>query len=65
LRLGLHGDDTDRSRYLELEVGVAGDGHEHDITRLPQDNVVRPGEVDYQKHERLDAVVARVSEGDR
>jgi hypothetical protein len=65
VRLGLHGDDPDGPGYLEFEVGVTGDDHELDITRLPHDNLVRPGEVDYFKHERLGAVVARVFEGDR
>jgi hypothetical protein len=32
LSLGLHGDDPSRPGYLELEIGVAGDGHEPDIT---------------------------------
>jgi hypothetical protein len=51
--------------YHEFEEGIAGDGHELDITQLPQDDVVRLGEVDYLKCERLGAVVSRVSEGDQ
>jgi hypothetical protein len=35
LRLGLHGDDPGRSNYLDLEVGVARDGLELNITRPP------------------------------
>jgi hypothetical protein len=30
LSLGLYGDDPGGPEYLELEVGVAGDGHEQD-----------------------------------
>jgi hypothetical protein len=44
---------------------MAGDGHELDVTRPPQDDVVRLGEVDYLECEHLGAVVARVSEGGR
>jgi hypothetical protein len=51
--------------YHEFDEGIAGDGHELDITQLPQDDVVRLGEVDYLKCERLGAVVSRVSEGDQ
>jgi hypothetical protein len=65
LYLGFLGDDPDGSRYLEFEVSIAGDGHEHDITWLPQDDVVRPREVEYLKCERLGAVVAHVFEGDQ
>jgi hypothetical protein len=65
LRLGLHGDDPGGFRYLEFEVSVVGDGHELDITRPPQYDVVRPGEVDYLECEHLGAIVARISEGDR
>jgi hypothetical protein len=64
LRLGLHNDGSSWSRYLKFEVGIAGDGHELDITWLPQDDVVRLREVNYLKHERLSVVVAHVSEGD-
>jgi hypothetical protein len=39
MSFGLHGDDRGRPGYLELEVGVAGYGHELDITWLPQDDV--------------------------
>jgi hypothetical protein len=45
-------------------VGVARDGHELDITRPPYDDVVRIGEVNHLKCERLSAVVARISIGD-
>jgi hypothetical protein len=44
---------------------MAGDGHELDVTWLPQDDVVRLGEVDYLECKHLGAVVARVSEGGR
>jgi hypothetical protein len=40
LGLGLHVDDVVWSRYLELEVGVAGDGHELGVTWPPHDDVV-------------------------
>jgi hypothetical protein len=63
--LGLHSVDPGGPRYLELEVGLARDGHELDIIWLTQDDVVRPGEFDYLKREHFCAVVARVSEGDR
>jgi hypothetical protein len=49
MRLSLHGDDPDGSRYLEFEVGVAGDGCEPDVTWPPQDDVARPGEINYIK----------------
>jgi hypothetical protein len=62
LGLGLHGDDASRPLYLEFEVGVLGDEHELDITRPSQDNVVWSGEVNHLNGERLDVVVARVSE---
>jgi hypothetical protein len=65
LHLGLHGDDLGGCRNLDLEVEIAGDGHELDITRPPQDDVVRPGEVYYLKCEHLVAIVGHVSEGDR
>jgi hypothetical protein len=65
LGLGLHGDDASGPRYLELEAGVARDGHELHITWLPQDEVVRPREVDYLEGERLAMVIACVFEGDR
>jgi hypothetical protein len=65
LHLGLHGADPSGSRYLEFEVSVARDGNEQDITRLPQDDVVRAGEVDYLECECLGVVVAHVSEGER
>jgi hypothetical protein len=35
LGLGLHGDDIGGSGYLELEVGIARDGHELHITWPP------------------------------
>jgi hypothetical protein len=47
LGLGLHGDDVDWPEYFELEVGIARDGHEVYVTWPPQDDVVRPGEVDH------------------
>jgi hypothetical protein len=46
LCLGLHDDDPGGSGYLEFEVGITRDGHELDATRLPYDDMVRPGEVD-------------------
>jgi hypothetical protein len=49
LGLGLHGDDAGRPRYLVLEVGIAGNGHELDVTRPPHDDVVWSGEVDHSK----------------
>jgi hypothetical protein len=61
---GLHGDDPGKPGYLELEVGVAGDGHELAIKWLPQDNVVRHREINHLKCERLGAVLACVSKGD-
>jgi hypothetical protein len=65
LSLGLHGDDVGWSLYLELEVGVAGNGHGLDVAWPPQDDVIRSEEVDHLKGEHLGAVVAHVSEGDR
>jgi hypothetical protein len=60
-----HSDDAGSSRYLELEVGVARDGHEFNITWLPQDDFVGLGEADPLEGEHLSAVVACVSEGDK
>jgi hypothetical protein len=65
LSLGLHGDDSGGSSYLELEVGVAGDGHELDVTWPPQDDVVRTREINHLKSKHFGVVVACVSEGDR
>jgi hypothetical protein len=65
LGLGLHGDDAGRPRYLELEVGIVGDGHELDVTWSPQYDVVGSGEVDHFEGERFSAVVVRISESDR
>jgi hypothetical protein len=48
-----------------LEVGIAGDGHELDITWPPQDDMVGSIQVNILKGERLGAVVVRISEGDR
>jgi hypothetical protein len=64
LHLGLHSDDPSGSRYLEFEVSVGGDDHELDVTQPPQDDVVRPREVDYLECEHLSVVVAHVSKGD-
>jgi hypothetical protein len=64
LSLGFHGDNASRSRYLELDVDVARDGHELDITWPPQNDVIGPGEVDHFEGERLSVVVACVPEGD-
>jgi hypothetical protein len=61
----LHGDDPGESGNVELEVGITGDGHELDIGRPPQNDVVRAEEVDYFERKHFGAVVARVSEGDR
>jgi hypothetical protein len=51
--------------YLELEVGVTGDGHELDVAWSSHDDMIRPREVDHLEREHLGAVVARISEGDR
>jgi hypothetical protein len=64
LSVGLHGDDPSGPRYLELEVGVAGDGHELDVTWSSQDDVVRLREIDHFERKRLSAVVAGISKGD-
>jgi hypothetical protein len=48
-----------------LEVGIAGDGHELDITWPPQDDMVGSFQVNILKGERLGVVVVRISEGDR
>jgi hypothetical protein len=63
--VGLHGDDADGSGYLELEVGIGGDGHTLHVTWLPNVDMVRSGEVDHFNSEHLSAVIACVSEGDR
>jgi hypothetical protein len=65
LSFSLHNDDPGGLVYLELEVGIAGDGHELDVTWPPQDDMVRPREIDNLKRLCLGAVVACVSEGDR
>jgi hypothetical protein len=64
LGLAFHCDDAGRSRYLEIEVGVVGDGHELDVTWPSQDDMVWPGEVDHLEGERLNTIVARISESD-
>jgi hypothetical protein len=65
LGLGLYGVDISRPWYLQLEVGVVGDGHELDITLPPQDDVVRSGTVDHLEGEHLGAVVVHVSKSGR
>jgi hypothetical protein len=62
---GLHGDDPAGSSNLEFEVPITGDGHELEIARPPQDDMVRVREIDYFKHEHFSVVVACVSEDDR
>jgi hypothetical protein len=47
-----------QSRYLEFAISVAGDVHELDVTWLPQDDVVRPREINYLECKRLSAVIA-------
>jgi hypothetical protein len=64
LDLGIYDDDFGRPWYLELEVGVAGDGHKLDITWPPKDDGVGFGEVDHLEGESLGAVVAHVSKSD-
>jgi hypothetical protein len=63
--LGLHDDDPSGPGYLELEVGVARDGHELDVSWSSQDNVIRVGEIDDLEHEHFNVVVSHISEGDR
>jgi hypothetical protein len=41
---GSDGDDPVRTRHLELEVRVVGDGHELGVARSPQHRVVGPSE---------------------
>jgi hypothetical protein len=53
LGLGLHVDDPYRPGYLKLQVGVARDGHELDVTWLPQDDVIRPREVNQFEREHF------------
>jgi hypothetical protein len=65
LRLVIHDDNPSGFGYPELEVGVARNSHELDITQPPQDVMVWPREVDHLKRERLGVVVTHVSEGDR
>ena len=57
-------DDPTRSRHLQLEVGVVGDGHELGVARSPQDRVVGSGEVDYLELQPFGAEVQGVAEGD-
>jgi hypothetical protein len=61
----LHGDDPGGPGNLEFEVGITRDGHEFDITRPPQDDMVRVKEVDYFECDCLGAVDACIPEGDR
>jgi hypothetical protein len=42
LSLGLYGDDPGEPEYLELEVGVAGDGHEQDSDNYYSNNPCGP-----------------------
>jgi hypothetical protein len=65
LSIGLHNDDPSEPGYLELEVGIARDGHELDITWLSQDDVVGSRKIDHLECECLGVVVAHVSEGDQ
>jgi len=54
------GDDAVRTRHLELEIGVVGDGHELGVAWSPQDCVVGPWEPDHVEGEDLPPEVVRV-----
>jgi hypothetical protein len=51
-----------RTRHVELEVSVIGDGHELGIAWLPQDGVVGAREVRYLEGERFHAEVCTTPE---
>jgi hypothetical protein len=61
---GSNGDDPVGARYLELEVGVVGDGHEFGVARSPQHRVVGPSEPDHLKREGFLSEVGGSSEAD-
>jgi hypothetical protein len=60
----IHSDDASRSLYLELEIGIARDGHELDVTWPPQDSTVGSREVNHLEGEHLYVAVACISESD-
>ena len=60
LARGPDGDDVIRTRHLELEVGVVGNGHELGIAWSPQDRVVGPEEPNYVESEDLPPEVVGV-----
>jgi hypothetical protein len=64
LSLVLHGDYPDGPEYLELKVGIVGDGHELDVAWPSQDDVIRLEEINHFEHEHFGSIVACVSEGD-
>jgi hypothetical protein len=57
-------DDPLRTREVKLEVGIIRDGHEFCVARLAQNGMVRVGEVDYLKVERLGSEIQSSSECD-
>jgi hypothetical protein len=64
LAAALDGDDPLWAEYLEIEVGVAGDGHELGKERMTEEGMADTGEVDNLKGEWLLAEVVRLAEGD-
>ena len=61
---GADGDDTARSRHLQLQIGVVGDGHELCVAWTFQDGVVGSMEPDHLEGEGLCPIIGRIPKGD-
>jgi hypothetical protein len=57
LKVAPYGDDPMRARHLELQIGVAGDGHEFGVAWPAQYGMVGARKVCYLKGEHLCAEV--------
>jgi hypothetical protein len=64
LEATLEGDDPLWARHLELQVGVAGDGHELGEAWPTEEGMVDAREVDHLEGERLLAKVVQLAKGD-
>ena len=61
---GADGDDPARTRHLQLQIGVVGDGHELHVAWTSQDGVVGSMEPDYLEGKGLHPIIGRIPEDD-
>ena len=59
---GADGDDPAGTRYLQLKVGIVGNGHELRVTWTPQDGVESSREPHYVEGEGLSPVIGLIPE---